>query len=323
MKVLTLPQDWYPDDINSKLNFDQFSSDTNDKILLIGLPATYDVSVISYYKKFKKTAYLNLEHPCSLYGVYTNNIGLNVLQQQLLFDEVYTICPYTAEWFNSFKNIKTKFFSIPYVHNLKYNVYQETKKDKDVAYCGLIHSEEIASYINTISKFNYIFTTIKHYNKNNSVDNLATHNNIDNIEKWNILSKTKISIIQNNLYLNQAQINNIKQLPMWEKNKAFSHIDTGIIPQLKSRVVESIICKNLLLVKKDNWNVIERWLEPEKDFIYFENTNDLEEKLKIIIPNWENEKYQNIISSAYDKVISIYNTQYAYNKIKNGDKYEF
>lgn len=323
MKILTLPNDWYPDDINSKLNLDEFSEETNDKILLIGLPATYDKNIISYYKKFKKSAYLNLEHPCTLYGDSINSLGLNPIQQQLLFDEVYTICPYTSEWLSSFKNIKTKFFCVPYVHNLKYNLYKDSIKTKDVAYCGLIHSEEISSYIKTISNYNYTFTTIRAYNKITSVNHLATHDNINNLEKWNILCKNKISVIQNNLYLTKSQIENVKKIPFWENNRAFELLETGLMPQIKSRIVESAICKSLLLVKKDNWNVIEKWFEPEKDFLYFDNAEDLKIKIDLILSNWHSQTYQNIINNAYEKVVQKYNTRYLYNKIKMENFNEF
>jgi hypothetical protein len=54
-------------------------------------------------------------------------------------------------------------------------------------------------------------------------------------------------------------------------NEAFKDLESGYIPQFKPRVIESMMCKTLVLVKYDKWNVIEKWFEPEKHFIYWYN----------------------------------------------------
>ena len=246
---------------------------------------------------------------------------IDPLSQQMMYNQVYTICPYTADWLNSIQP-NTKFIAMPYPHNLKYDVYDMDKIEKryDVAYCGLIHSDEIASYIKAVQPYEYFFSTIKHYNRNTSVNNLATHNNIPNTEKWDILSTSRSSIIQNNLYLSEEQISAVKRLPRWNENRAFSHVDSGLLPQLKSRTVEAAICKSLMVVKKDPWNVIEYWFEPNKDFIYFENPKDLSDKVKDIKNNWED--YIPLVESAYQKVKTKYNTKYIFEQIKNRKEIE-
>jgi len=315
MKVVTIPHGWYPDDINSRLDFDEFSSKSEESILFVGISCTEQIDPIHLAMNTKYSAYVNLEHPCTLYGP-NNSLGLDPISQQMMYNQVYTICPYTADWLNSIQS-NTKFIPMPYPHNLKYDIYEEEriKKVYDVAYCGLIHSDEIASYIRAISPYKYFFSTIKEYNRNKTVNNLATHDNIPNTKKWDVLSTSRASIIQNNLYLNAEQIKIVKNLPRWNENKAFSHIDTGLLPQLKSRTVEAAICKSLMIVKKDPWNVIEHWFEPGKDFIYFEDPLDLSEKVKDIKANWE--KYIPMIENAYQKVKTTYNTKHIFEQIKN------
>lgn len=314
MRVVTAPWGWYPDDINSRLDFDQFATSSPDAVLFVGISCTEEMSIIQLARSFKRSVYINLEHPCTLYSL-RNKAGLDAIQQQTIFNEVYTICPYSAEWLNGM-NLGTKFVAMPYPHNLKYDTYQQTEKQYDVAYCGLIHSEEIASYIEAIKECDYFFSTLQSHNRVSTVNYLATHNNIPNIEKWQILSKARTAIIQNNLYLTPPQVEIIKALPGWDKNEAFSHIDVGLLPQLKSRTVESALCKSLMLVKRDPWNVIERWFTEGEDFVYFENDKDLQDKVKEINTNWS--RYEPLVDSAYKKVINRYNTQHIFEQIKEG-----
>jgi hypothetical protein len=319
MRVLTYSQDWYPDDINSKLNFDEFTNNNSDDALLVGLAPTYDTNIIKLLPFYNRSVYFNIEHPCTLFSG-KNSIGLNPIEQQTLFTEVYTICPYTATWFNETLKTKTKFVSMPYVHNLKYNVYANNRKKFDIAYTGLVHDEEIAGYIRAIKDYNYVFTSIPGYNRIHTADSLITHNSIPNVRKWELMSATKLAVIQNNLYLFPKHIDNVRALPNWEANEAFSHLDTRVIPQLKSRTVESALCRNLMLVKRDHWNVIEKWFKPNEDFIYFDDAGDLRQKTKELLENYDSKEIQSIIDSAYNKVVKYYNTRYLFDRIKNGQE---
>tara|TARA_B100000131_G_scaffold319710_1_gene366177 strand:- start:1323 stop:2282 length:960 start_codon:yes stop_codon:yes gene_type:complete len=317
MKVHTNPSGWYPDDINSRLNFDEFHDETSNDFLFVGYGCFSDKKLIDFCRQDTqhRKVYINLEHPCSLYD---ETPGRGIVQQ-LLFDEVYTICPYSAEWFNSVQD-ETKFMSMPYPHNLDYDIYHSKNIEKvyDVAYNGIIHSEEIASFIKAIANHKYFFSTITQWNRLHDVDEYATHNNIPNIEKWNILAQSRMAVIQNNLHIHPHQVNYAKSSPQWEKNKAFSSVDSLILPQFKSRTVESAICKSLMLVKSDEWNVMEHWFEPNEDFIYFDNADDLNDKITEIKNNWDS--YSHIPENAYKKVIEKYNTKYIFEKIKNGEE---
>ena len=87
------------------------------------------------------------------------------------------------------------------------------------------------------------------------------------------------------------------------------HID-GQVPQAKPRPFEAASAKCLMLCykspfAKNKWpyhNPIEEYFVENEDFIYFEDSRDLEEKISEISTNIEDEKYQKIINSAYSKL---------------------
>jgi hypothetical protein len=50
---------------------------------------------------------------------------------------------------------------------------------------------------------------------------------------------------------------------------------------------------------KDKWNIAAEYYEPEKEFIYFENADDLFSKVRMISNNWSD--FQEIVERAYNK----------------------
>jgi spore maturation protein CgeB len=119
--------------------------------------------------------------------------------------------------------------------------------------------------------------------------------------------------------MNLAPINNghsgfITKYDGWQNNQAFKDLESGYIPQFKPRVIESMVCKTLVLVKYDQWNVIENWFTPNEHFIYWYNLEDLFYKLYHIIHNYKS--YQPIVDAAYEKVKE-YEIEKIYQKMKN------
>jgi len=72
-------------------------------------------------------------------------------------------------------------------------------------------------------------------------------------------------------------------------------------------------------VKKDPWNIIEHYYTPDVDFVYFECLDELENKIKGILNNWES--YQPMIESAYNKSLN-YTTKKLFGIIKNNHEWE-
>jgi spore maturation protein CgeB len=106
--------------------------------------------------------------------------------------------------------------------------------------------------------------------------------------------------------------------PGYKKNEAFRQIppiaqfwkifgkEEIVAPQLKSRTFEAAFSRSLILCKKDPFNVIERYFEPGKEFIYY--TNDtLESTIRDILNN--NDRYAIIAENAYQRACQSYTSR--------------
>lgn len=261
---------------------------------------------------FSSLIFFNQEQPCAYHTEDQGRLSSDISN---LFTDVYTICPHTAEWNNRVLNDgKEKFKPILFPIDKEYLLDSNNKKWDTVFYgsvCGRDHAEAI----DIISKFKYRFMTLgyEYWNPNEKLDDitrtasLITDINLHTFEKWKVLSETKVLPIYNQLYLHDSHVENIKKYERWHENKAWTHLDEKIAPQLKPRVTEAAFFKMLMLVKRDPWNLIEYWFEPDKDFIYFDSNNELEELIRETTTNLD--KYQHIVESAYTKAVDNYTTE--------------
>jgi spore maturation protein CgeB len=101
------------------------------------------------------------------------------------------------------------------------------------------------------------------------------------------------------------------------KLKIWEYKSEEILPQFKVRTHEIATCKSLILCKKDPWNLIEDFYEPNKDFIYFDNLSELEDILHDVNTNFE--KYVPIIESAY-QTVQKYSVENFFEFVKTKDK---
>ena len=124
--------------------------------------------------------------------------------------------------------------------------------------------------------------------------------NVSSQEKWNVLGKTKASIAINMCPLESRHIEWIKRNKHWESIETFNNLEYGYFPQFKPRVIEAMCTKTVNLVKRDPWNVIEKWFEEGKHFVYWDDITDLQEKLKDVVENYD--KYESMVENAYERV---------------------
>ena len=165
--------------------------------------------------------------------------------------------------------------------------------------------------LNAIKDFKYNFLSLgpRHWGLQDlACAELMTHQNAPRSEMWELIRKTKINVMTNLLFINTEHAKRIKKIKNWDKNEAFSHIDELMLPQIKTRPFESAINRCLMLVKRDPWNIIEYWFEPDKEFIYYDNEEDLPEIINGILSNWED--YESIIENAFKKAINNYTTDH-------------
>lgn len=282
-----------------------------------GISFGYGYNLMSNSKILKemhgKRLYFNGELPCSF------SSGWNDLEKSIdlegNFDNIFSICTLTNKWANElFFNNRKKFIDGMFTID-EINIPKEKEKIYDSIFYGSVCGKEHEGIIKTVCNFNSNFITLgeNYWNPNENIDwnclsGLITHRNIDTFLKWDIIQKTKVVPIVNKLYLHKKHIDNIKQIPHYEKNECFSHLDMiNQCPQLKPRIVEASLFKSLMVVKRDPWNLIECWFSPGEDFLYFESLDELYEIIRDSSRNFE--KYSNIVESAYNKAIEMFTTE--------------
>jgi len=264
-------------------------------ILYFGNPKLKFLDKLSKRKK----VYVDFEEPNRLAFYSSSSKNLDLWKggnYDCQFDKIFSICPYTSEWFNDLNNNKKREAIFhPTNENLIYKK-NNLKKDIDVIYTGNIHGlkkDILATMLEPITKFNYRIVSSFGDNK------MVTDKNISNEKKFELIARSKISVIHQLLFPDRNLIEKFLKIKDIRKNKAFEHIDDGIIPQMKSRPFEAAWSKTLILIKKDPFNVIENYFEPNKHFLYFEE-HELEKKIKYIINNYED--FRHITGAAYTHV---------------------
>jgi len=289
MKIINNLKTEIPDTNTYYFDLQDYSIENSDTVLIYGYDTLENPPEILNKYKIKK--YLNVTMPtefCSDQDIFLDN----------KFDKIYSICPYSCDWLNKIKNTN-KYEFIWYPFNKKY-IPPKAGKKYDVCYHGGIHGIKHIEMLDIIKNFNYRYMSMTNGINFLTINklNYATDLDLKNIEKLLRVSESKISICYNNLPCYPNHVNNIKAKTNWQGNECFNQINiTNDIPQLKSRFIEASLCRTLNLVEKDNWNVIEKLYTPNEHFIYFENNNDLADKIETIINNYED--YSEIIEKSF------------------------
>jgi len=152
---------------------------------------------------------------------------------------------------------------------------EPTEKIFDVIYTGLAEMQHVSDIIDTIRHFNYCLVSFS------ELGGLTTHQNVTFPEKLQLISKSKCCVVHNLL--------------------------PNGTPQLKSRPFEASFSKSLMLVLRDNFNLIEEWFTPGEDFLYYSNKEELFNLIKECSANYNN--YAHIVQNAYDKAINNYTSR--------------
>lgn len=259
--------------------------------------------------KHKKVVRLEFEEP--------NKFFLG--DDQNLYDgdfyKVFTLCPYTAEYLNIQQGVDRR-VPIFFPFNEQY-IPARQKKEIDIIYTGHIVSKHVLRDLKTISQFNYRLVS-------NSKHSLVTNKGASYEDKIDLISKSRVTLVHNLLYPRFYHLINIWRYSNWRDNKAFSQLPSPlnaaqffinrsgmVVPQLKSRVFEAAFARSLILCKRDPFNVIERFFEPDKEFIYYEE-GQLTSTLSKILADYD--MYQPIVERAFERAQSEYTTTAFFNK---------
>lgn len=222
------------------------------------------------------------------------------------WDLILSICPYSSVWLNTWHKNKAT-FRIPvfYPFDVRY-IPQKFNKEFDVCYVGSSNSSELKLLVQTIARYKYCYVS-------HGKPDLVTDSDVSYEDKLSIIARSKISICSNLLYEEYAdQYSHIKRIEHYGGNRAFSNLDLGFKPQLKPRVIESAFCRSLILCREDQWNVIEKYFEPNEDFLYF-NNEDLDNAINSVL-RLPNEEVERITENAFNKAVNNYTTKHFYER---------
>tara|TARA_R110000787_G_scaffold14880_7_gene45787 strand:- start:85 stop:1038 length:954 start_codon:yes stop_codon:yes gene_type:complete len=286
-------------------SLDILSDENSDEVLMNGSAWIYEHQLKEPYKDYKRRCLLALWSPCE----FTSNTGYYHFDHYDFFTDVYCVCPFTCKFMNEHYGYE-KFKYIPYPFTNR-SVSEFGNYDADCSWMGSIHGQDHISAVETMLNFEYKFLTSQRntWMRHSLEFNACTHVMLPNDEKLVELSKSRSSLSFNMIYMSPSSKRNDFQ--------AFERFDEGIMPQFKVRNHEIASSKSLLLVKKDPWNLIEDFYKPEKEFIYFENFDELHDIIKDVSENFEN--YENIIESAYTRSRD-YTAEKIFDYIKADDK---
>jgi len=299
----------YTQDPTRYLHLDRFKDTCGDFVLIEGIfeessqwkEYNFTEEEIEKIKK-KKIIHLDFAQPTLFL------LGDNPDNYEGQLYKVFSICPYTSKWLNK-RQHNNKHVPIYFPFNEDY-IPQTHKKRYDIIYTGHILSPTIARYVKLISKFNYRVVS-------NSKNPLVTNRSASYTEKLKLIAQSKITLVTNLLYIRYYQLPFIWKIPNYLENEAFKLIPKWyeihkwfnkeiLAPQLKSRVFEAAFAKSLILCRRDPFNIIERYFEPGKEFVYFED-NNLEETIQNILNNYE--LYEKVIERAYKRAVNNYTTK--------------
>jgi len=294
-------------------SLEEHSEMSTEDVLLYGYNASNNKEFAELYSAYKRKAYFNNWAPCE-FAQKREKDGHDALTKEIFFDEVYSICPYANKWLNSL-DLGRKYKDIFYPFHPKL-IPPPHEKEYDVIYHGGLHGQEHLDGLRTMLSFNYRFCSMSTHINDLTAQCLRYATNIDLSfqKKINLIAKSKISVGYNIVHIRPEHIPEIKSYDRWNENEAFSEIEGwNIMPQFKTRAHEAAISKTLNLIMRDKWNIIERYYEPDKEFIYFNDDDDLREKITMIINDWED--YEQIVENAYQKAMN-YTTDKFIEKIK-------
>ncbi len=300
----------YPNDFRKFLDFKRFEKVCGDFVFVEGFfEKAHQWEQFNFSQKklkeilTKRIVRLEIEEPNKF------NLADNPDEYDHYFEKIFTICPYTAKWLNK-RQVNNKRIPIYYPTN-ENCIPEKTKKIYEVIYIGNLVSNKLINWLEIMSKFNYRWVSFSNHP-------LVTNRQVTYKDKMQLLAQTKISIVHNVLFPRPYHILNIWRAKDWRKNKAWKMIPTWrefwkiftdkemLIPQAKSRLFESALARNLILCRKDPFNIIERYFEPGKEFIYFDD-NNLGSTIKMILSNYG--RYEKVAENAFKRAQKNYTTR--------------
>jgi hypothetical protein len=214
--------------------------------------------------------------------------------------KIITTCPFAVEYFNRKYNYdKLEFGFTPF--NPKYTP-NHGKKLYDVYFTGhIFNCPPIIRQVLPIMEQQYKTCFV--------CADYGTNQNISYQEKLALNAQSKVSIVYSCLHWPTQFLPAISKFEGYE---AFSHVyQDQTAPQMKTRIIEAVASKSLIICLQDHWNLIESYFEEGKDFLYWKTPEDLNEKIHYILSHYDD--YQPMIEHAYEVLINNFTTLHFFN----------
>jgi spore maturation protein CgeB len=318
MEILKRSAHGYEQDPTKNLGFEKYDGQGNPDVVLIiaafdqhaGCWKQFDLSDDEIDKvKKKKVVRLEFEEPNKFF------IGEDFDSYDHEFYKVFTLCPYSAEYLNA-RQAHQRRVPIYFPFDSRH-IPPVTEKKYDIIYSGHLHPAPVLRDVEIMSRFKYRLVS-------NSEHALVTDRGVGYEQKITLISESRITLVHNLLYPTFRHLTNVWKYPQWRSNHAFSELPAPlqigrfftnrammVVPQLKSRAFEAAFSRSLILCKKDPFNVIERYFEPGKEFVYFEEGH-LAEAISGILRSYD--QYQSIVDSAFERAQGEYTTEAFFRK---------
>lgn len=290
----------------TQLNLEEFSEESKEKVLMYGFNSTTSQKLHSLYNNYPNR-YLYDMASATIH--YATNQGKDYNDLVQYFSEIFCTCPYTMRWYNKLYQDKVRYIAMCINEKL---IPKSFEKHHDVCYVGCIADRLIQECIDVISRFSYRFVTKREIPDDMKSDKI-TDVKVGLQKKLDIVAECKICVCYNMLFLEPRHLKvfNAKQniasyepyqLCMQSAGRYPTY--KANIPQFKMRCHEAAMGKTLILCQRDPWNMIEDYYEPDKEFVYFDNNEVLEDKIKEILDNWDH--FQKVAEAAYQKMLTYY-----------------
>lgn len=202
--------------------------------------------------------------------------------------KIITNCPFSVDYFNElYQYDKMMFGFSPF--NPKYTP-PHGEKIYDVFHTGHAHNSVIQGVFPVMDKFKTCYVCADY----------GPHQGVGYTEKLALNAQSRISIVHGLLrWPDQFKAGAAK----FPGHRAFDLVqEHGIVPQMKTRTIEAAASKSIILCLQDPWNVIESYFEKDKDFIYWTDERDLEEKIRHILSHYDD--YLPMAEHAYETLMN-------------------
>jgi len=282
----------YTDCIVSHFGFDQYSSNSKEKVFFWGWNALLDKQLQEKYKHYSHRIFLDTASPCAFLS------SKDFIESASYFTKFYTICPITSEILN-LNGINSEAICFPYPSKKfkKYSNVDFDSKKYDCIYYGQIHDFFYKPMIKTISNYNHRFTTISSHGLDRELAGLVTNYNLTTEDKWSLINQSKSCVGVNLLFTKGRNPYVDHYIKNYNTTDKFVNMMLGDrMPQMKTRIVESAASNTLMLLYKDDFSIVEEWFKPNEHFVYWQDYQHLNEILYDISKNYS--KYHGIIKNA-------------------------